>query len=40
MVRDENQSIYGFREAYPEALLSFKKNYADANILQDKYIYE
>lgn len=40
MVGDEDKSIYGFRAAYPEALLSFEKNYADANILQDKYIYE
>ena len=33
MVEDEDQSIYGFRAAYPEALLSFEKNYADANVL-------
>ena len=33
MVGDEDQSIYGFRAAYPEALLSFEKNYADANVL-------
>lgn len=33
MVGDEDQSIYGFRAAYPEALLSFEKNYPDAKIL-------
>ena len=33
MVGDEDQSIYGFRAAYPEALLSFEKNYKDANVL-------
>jgi len=27
MVGDEDQSIYGFRAAYPEALLEFKKTY-------------
>ena len=27
MVGDEDQSIYGFRAAYPEALLSFEKNH-------------
>ena len=34
MVGDEDQSIYGFRAAYPEALLSFEKNYPDAKVLQ------
>ena len=33
MVGDEDQSIYGFRAAYPEGLLSFEKNYPDAKIL-------
>ena len=33
MVGDEDQSIYGFRAAYPEALLSFEKDHADAKIL-------
>ncbi len=33
MVGDEDQSIYGFRAAYPEALLSFEKDYKDAKIL-------
>ena len=33
MVGDEDQSIYGFRAAYPEALISFEKNYKDANVL-------
>jgi len=33
MVGDEDQSIYGFRAAYPEALLNFKETYKDANIL-------
>ena len=33
MVGDEDQSIYGFRAAYPEALLSFEKKYPDAKIL-------
>nr|MCR5754277.1 ATP-dependent helicase [Acetatifactor sp.] len=33
MVGDEDQSIYGFRAAYPEALLSFEKNHPDAQIL-------
>lgn len=33
MVGDEDQSIYGFRAAYPEALLSFEKNYPQGHIL-------
>ncbi|MDD4157696.1 MAG: ATP-dependent helicase, partial [Candidatus Cloacimonetes bacterium] len=33
MVGDEDQSIYGFRAAFPKALLNFKDNYKNANIL-------
>lgn len=33
MVGDEDQSIYGFRAAYPEALLSFEKNHENARVL-------
>ncbi|MBR6513217.1 MAG: ATP-dependent helicase [Clostridia bacterium] len=33
MVGDEDQSIYGFRAAYPEALLSFESDYNDAKVL-------
>lgn len=33
MVGDEDQSIYGFRAAYPEALLSFEKNHPNAKVL-------
>ena len=33
MVGDEDQSIYGFRAAYPEALLSFKKKHSGAKVL-------
>lgn len=33
MVGDEDQSIYGFRAAYPEALLNFEKQHAGAKIL-------
>lgn len=33
MVGDEDQSIYGFRAAFPEALLNFKDNYMNANVL-------
>lgn len=33
MVGDEDQSIYGFRAAYPEALLQFEKMYPEAKIL-------
>lgn len=34
MVGDEDQSIYGFRGAYPEALLQFPQKYKDAVILK------
>lgn len=33
MVGDEDQSIYGFRAAYPQALLEFQKVYPDGDIL-------
>lgn len=33
MVGDEDQSIYGFRGAYPKALLDFKQTYPHADIL-------
>lgn len=33
MVGDEDQSIYGFRAAYPEALLNFEKDHPGATIL-------
>jgi len=33
MVGDEDQSIYGFRAAYPEALLNFDSEHPDAKIL-------
>ena len=33
MVGDEDQSIYGFRAAYPEALLDFEKNHSNASVL-------
>lgn len=33
MVGDEDQSIYGFRAAYPEALLSFESTYPEGKIL-------
>lgn len=33
MVGDEDQSIYGFRSAYPEALLSFEKKHPGAKVL-------
>ena len=33
MVGDEDQSIYGFRAAFPKALLDFKDTYKNANIL-------
>ncbi len=34
MVGDEDQSIYGFRAAYPEALINFKNEYANPFILK------
>ncbi len=33
MVGDEDQSIYGFRAAYPEALLNFEKDHSAAKVL-------
>lgn len=33
MVGDEDQSIYGFRAAYPEALVRFKKEHLGAKVL-------
>ncbi len=33
MVGDEDQSIYGFRAAYPEALLNFEKEHPGAEVL-------
>lgn len=33
MVGDEDQSIYGFRAAYPDALISFTEDYANAKLL-------
>ncbi len=33
MVGDEDQSIYGFRAAYPDALLDFDKTYKNARVL-------
>ena len=33
MVGDEDQSIYGFRGAYPAALLNFENDYPDADVL-------
>lgn len=33
MVGDEDQSVYGFRAAYPEALLSFEKKHSGAKVL-------
>ena len=33
MVGDEDQSIYGFRAAYPEALLSFERKHPGAKVL-------
>ncbi len=33
MVGDEDQSIYGFRAAYPEALLNFENDYPGARVL-------
>ena len=33
MVGDEDQSIYGFRAAYPDALLNFEKEHSGAKVL-------
>lgn len=33
MVGDEDQSIYGFRAAYPKALLEFERTWKDAKVL-------
>ena len=33
MVGDEDQSIYGFRAAYPQALLDFEKDHKNAKVL-------
>lgn len=33
MVGDEDQSIYGFRAAYPDALMEFEKQYTNAKVL-------
>lgn len=33
MVGDEDQSIYGFRAAFPEALLNFKSTYPDSRVM-------
>ena len=33
MVGDEDQSIYGFRAAYPEALMNFESDYPGARVL-------
>ena len=33
MVGDEDQSIYGFRAAYPEALLRFEQDFSEAKVL-------
>ena len=32
MVGDEDQSIYGFRAAYPEALMQFERTYPNARV--------
>lgn len=39
MVGDEDQSIYGFRAAYPQALLSFRLHYPNAYIQKMEYNY-
>ena len=33
MVGDEDQSIYGFRAAYPQALLDFEQDHPGAKVL-------
>ena len=39
LVGDEDQSIYGFRAAYPQALLHFTENWENAKVLllEDNY---
>ncbi|WP_081664701.1 ATP-dependent helicase [Butyrivibrio sp. FCS006] len=39
MVGDEDQSIYGFRAAYPEALLNFEKRFPGGRVLVMDYNY-
>ena len=39
MVGDEDQSIYGFRAAYPQALLNFRNTYKNAQIIKMEYNY-
>lgn len=39
MVGDEDQSIYGFRAAYPQALLTFEKRYPRARVLLMEHNY-
>ena len=39
MVGDEDQSIYGFRAAYPEALMRFRKDYPGAKLLMMEHNY-
>lgn len=39
MVGDEDQSIYGFRAAYPDALMSFSNDYPNANVLLIEHNY-
>ena len=39
MVGDEDQSIYGFRGAYPAALLQFENDYPKAKIITMEYNY-
>lgn len=39
MVGDEDQSIYGYRAAYPKALLDFKVTHPNANILLMEHNY-
>ena len=39
MVGDEDQSIYGFRAAYPQSLLEFEHNHKNAKVLVMHYNY-
>ena len=39
MVGDEDQSIYGFRGAYPKALTDFRNNYNNPHILKMEFNY-